>query len=254
MALQMPTRKAGTSEIQGGQPQPTQTPRPYGDANDPWLQYYNDYGIDGERMWSGLDRNNARDTGYAMDRSIAYGTSDNAKRSRESQTPLWNLRFQLRENAMDSRMGLEGQKGEAAGLLKREARGAVDTGVGNIRKGMNQRGMLYSGLREGEETGLRTRAASALARQIADSNSELTAANDEKQRGAAATDLAGAREAMVRQQELDRTRIANQIARQQQMQQLAATGMYGVGQMANRQAPQQPPSGAYNVRREPGAY
>lgn len=65
---------------------------------------------------------------------------------------------------------LPGYKAQQRGLAEEMARRDMNSGVQNVKAGMNSRGLLYSGLRGSSEAAERQKVGSALSRKIADMN------------------------------------------------------------------------------------
>lgn len=143
------------------------------------------------------------------------------------------LSYKLDNEAKDYRAGLGDMKSQSANLLAKGADQALDAGVHNVRKGANDRGLLYSNMREGDESSLRGRVSGLLAQQIAESNSDFDKSALSREQTAAASKINQAEQAAARQAELDSVRQANSVNRAQQMQQLANIGGYAAGRYMN---------------------
>jgi len=156
-------------------------------------------------------------------------------------TPLQRLQYTMERDARDFRRNLPSIMATQRDNLVRNADSTLSTGLSGVRQGMNSRGMLYSGLRQGEESGLRGRVSSLLAQQIADSNAEVMKEADTRNSSYVSANLKALEAARQRQEEIEKIRTQNQIARAQHMQQLAQMGGYALGQgMGGGQTAQQP--------------
>jgi hypothetical protein len=146
------------------------------------------------------------------------------------------LQYNLEKEAKNYRAGLDTQKYDAAELLKRTAAQSMESGLHNARKGANDRGLLYSNIREGDEQNVRGRVSGLLAQQIADSNSDFDKSALSREQTAAAAKINQVEQAAARQAELDAVRQQNAVSRAQQMQQLAGIGGYAAGRFLSSEA------------------
>lgn len=145
--------------------------------------------------------------------------------------PGQQLTEQLGTSAYNFRTGLTSSENDASNDIKNQAGTALDQGIRQTREGANSRGLLYSGLREGAEQGVRGRVANAMASQINQSNSDLNKAADARDNTAAQAALGQAAAAQAAQAEVDKANSENAVFRAQQMQQISGAAGYGFGQL-----------------------
>lgn len=145
--------------------------------------------------------------------------------------PAQQLTEKLGTSAHGFRQGLTGMQTDAANDIRNEAGSALDKGIRQTREGANSRGLLYSGLREGAEQGVRGRVANAMASQINQSNSDLSKEADARDSTAAQAALGQAAAAQAAQAEVEKANSENAVFRAQQMQQLTGAVGYGFGQL-----------------------
>lgn len=145
--------------------------------------------------------------------------------------------------------GAPQQLADELGLLKSDADQALTSGVKSTRKNFNDRGLLYSGMREGGEQQVKGRVASALAES--DSAARRDSANlvDKKKQAFASIGLAEQEAKNQLAQQAFETSYKNSIARRQALQ--AAAG--GVGQavgmyLGNQKDTVNPPPGTSDPR------
>lgn len=136
------------------------------------------------------------------------------------------------------------REGQSEDVLKGDANQALASGVKNTQQNYNNRGLLYSGLREGGEQGVRAGVAGNLASGLSSTKREYSTLADQQKAAYAA--VGQAQQAQQVQQATDtfNTVSANDIARQQAYQSLAG----GVGQLAGAAY------GAYNSTPSTTAY
>lgn len=148
------------------------------------------------------------------------------------------LRNKLFGEAVDFDKSLGGLKTQAGNQIQSEGDLALQSGVKHNNQDFNRRGLLYSGLREAGETGVRGRVASTMATQRAQSNQDLTKMGTAKYTKAAQVGLQGYQDAVNREAEIEGVNLQNQVARAQAMQQLGQTAGYGIGAYyGSRQTP-----------------
>lgn len=114
------------------------------------------------------------------------------------------------------------------GLLRGDAGEALGTGLNQTRKNFNDRGLLYSGMREGGEQSVRGRVASALAQSETEARRESANLVNQRKAAFAAIGLAEQEAKNKMAQEAFEKSYQNNIARRQAMQRLGS----GVGQVA----------------------
>lgn len=165
--------------------------------------------------------------------------------------------------ARQFRQDMPGMVKEQEGLLQTDANRAIDQGVRGERRNFNNRGLLYSGMRQGAEGDVRTRVASDLARSTADVRKGYEDSARAKENAAAQVGLAGYQDALRRAEDTYNMQLTKNIQHRQQMQQLGQAGGYAAGTYAgggfNRQAPQQqyqqpPPTYYDRYSQGPGGY
>lgn len=133
------------------------------------------------------------------------------------------------KNQLGTSIGKNAQmEGEAIEGIKDTARRSVDAGVKKTRQNYNSRGLLYSGMREGGESGIKSAAASGLAGDISRTKGDYANLLDQQKQAYAQVGL------QQQQQQVESANLAfetatrNSVARAQAYQQLAS----GVGQAA----------------------
>ncbi len=144
-------------------------------------------------------------------------------------SPGQKLTEQLGTSAYNFRTGLVDKENAAANDIKAQAGQTLDQGLRQTREGANSRGLLYSGLRQGAEQGLRGRVANAMASQIAGSNADLNKQADARDQTAAQAAMGQAAAAQQAQAQADQMAAENAVYRAQQMQQLSGAIGYGFG-------------------------
>lgn len=118
-------------------------------------------------------------------------------------------------------------------LIKSDADTALASGIKNTRQNFNNRGMLYSGLRQGGEQSLRTNVASTMASQVGQANRESGNLVTSQKNALAAIGLKSAQVATAQANATYESNMRSKIARQQAMQQMgqgigyAAGALYG---------------------------
>ncbi len=128
-------------------------------------------------------------------------------------------------NQIQSEPGLLNQEQD---LNKSVSGQAMGQGLKNTRQNYNNRGLLYSGAREGGEEAVKTQGASNLAQAMAGTARDSANRTSTAQNAYAAVDLASAQDQLNRATNAFDTANANNIARTQAMQQLGS----GLGQAA----------------------
>ncbi len=113
-------------------------------------------------------------------------------------------------------------------LLNQEAGSALQSGLSNTRKNYNQRGLLYSGLRQGGEQSVKGQVANQLASGTANTTRDYQNTLDARKQALANIDLAGRQESLNNANMAFEQTTRNNIARMQAMQQLGE----GVGSVA----------------------
>jgi len=146
--------------------------------------------------------------------------------------PATQLQDKLGTSAYNFRRGLAETQANARDDISRTAGETLGKGVHDIRKGASDRGLLYSGLRQGKEGDFRSQVAGTMAKQVAQSNADLSKRADSMDEIAANSRLQGMQQSMQAQSAVDRMNMENSVSRAQQWQQLASIAGYGLGRMA----------------------
>lgn len=115
-----------------------------------------------------------------------------------------------------------------------QARDTLDTGLNTIRVGSNNRGMLFSGLREHGEQSLRSDLASMLASQQKNINQESENIATAKEKAAASIGLNNFASNIENADRLFNMRLENAIARRRAISDLGSGIGYGIGAFAAR--------------------
>lgn len=170
----------------------------------------------------------ARSTSAMLDQQI------NAKKAEDE------LRNQLSTEAKDFRSNLPTLQRQRAGLLQDQAREALSTGLEDVRQGFQQRGLLYSGMRQGTETGLRSQVANKLRSSIAQTNKDLEEAALERERTVAAVGLQNFQQQLQRQSERDQMNMQNELLRARAFGELGQAAGYAAGSYFESRARSQP--------------
>lgn len=146
-------------------------------------------------------------------------------------------------NKYKSRIGLKNSLAERIASSKQElgmakdsvsgaANQALDEGTRNTRHNFNQRGLLYSGMREGGEQSVRGAVAGQYAKGMAGAERDVANSNDAAKAAYAAVDLENQQETLKMANAAFDTAHANNIARLQAMQQLGQGVGYAGGLLA----------------------
>lgn len=139
------------------------------------------------------------------------------------------LRSRLYGEAGKFLQDMPGLQKAASSQIEQEGSLAEKSGIKRTRQNYNRRGLLYSGLREAGEQGVRGQVASTMAQQKAQSNKELTDMAQAKVNKAAQAGLQGYQDSVNREAEIAGINLQNQVARTQAMQALGQTVGYGAG-------------------------
>lgn len=140
-----------------------------------------------------------------------------------------NIQEQMFKEAKDFREDIPEMAQAQGEELKRQGQASLDAGIKDIRKGMSSRGLLYSGLRQGKEAGLRGQVAMQMARGQAEINSELEDLARAKEYQASRYGLQGYEEALTRYENLYNKQMENALRRRKQMSQIAGAAGYAAG-------------------------
>lgn len=162
------------------------------------------------------------------------------------------LRGKLFGEAVDFDNSLGGLKEQAGNQIQNEGNLALESGLKHNNQDFNRRGLLYSGLREAGETGVKGRVASTMANQRSQSNQDLGKMATAKYTKAAQVGLQGYQDAVNREAEIEGINLQNQVARAQAMQQLGNTAGYAAGAYyGSRGTPSSPSTGGYSTSTTP---
>lgn len=157
---------------------------------------------------------------------------------------LTALRNKTYQEANQFRQDMPGLMKEQENILETDAHRASAQGVRGERKAFNDRGLLYSGMRQGAEADVKSRVASGLAKSTADSRKGFEDTARAKENVAAQVGLAGYQEALRMAQDVYNLQAEKNTQNRQQMQQLGQAGGYAAGTYSaggfSRQGPQQP--------------
>ena len=170
-----------------------------------------------------------------LDKGVSY--NDNAA--------LQNLyRGRLAEkNSLSEQIGaLPGQEKQQESLLTGQAGQSLGQGLKNTRQNFNNRGLLYSGMRQAGEQQVKQGIASNLDSAISGSRKDSANALSSAQNAYASVDLQQAQQSLELANQAFDTANANNIARLQAMQQLgqgvgAAVGAYAGSRSPSTQSP-----------------
>ncbi len=144
------------------------------------------------------------------------------------------------KNSLASQIaGSDSQLAQQQDLNKATAGSAVGEGLKNTRQNYNDRGLLYSGARQGGEAAVRASGASQLASSMAGTARDAANAKTTAQNAYASVDLANQQDSLNRATQAFDTANANNIARLQAFQQLGS----GLGSAAGSIAGSQSTSG-----------
>lgn len=139
-----------------------------------------------------------------------------------------NLKNQLGSSIANNK----NMAGAAVEGIRDSAQSASDLGVKNTRKNYNSRGLLYSGMREGGEQGVKSAVAGGLAGDLAGNKSDYENLLKQQQQAYTSIGLQQQKEQVDLANTAFETATRNSIARQQAYQQLGAGVGYLGGSMA----------------------
>ena len=158
------------------------------------------------------------------------GISEGVQSPSTSEDPqVKALRDRLYGEAQSFERDLPGMQKGASEQIQREGDMALESGLKGTRQNFNRRGLLYSGLREAGEQGVRGKVASTMAGQKAQSNKELTDLSKSKWEKVANAGLQSYQDSVNREAEIENIKLQNSVARAQVMQQLGQVGGYAAG-------------------------
>lgn len=164
------------------------------------------------------------------------GQPDRGPQPAKEDPRITAIRDRLSGEAKSFRSGLPRYKEEKYGMAAGAGRDQLEGTVDTIRKSANQRGLLYSGMREGQEAGARSRMASILAAQRAEINREAEELASAKDASAASVGLSGYDAAIKRADDTYNQQLANEIARRKALAQIGEGVGYGFGAYFGKKA------------------
>lgn len=138
----------------------------------------------------------------------------------------------VRNMAKDFRTNLGGYKTEQYGLAARQGAGKLKENLGLIKRGSNQRGLLFSGLRQGAEGNARASMAALLANQRAQINTDANALADTYDNQAATLGLANYGDSVKRSEDAFRRSQEAAEERRRMISELSSGVGYGLGSIA----------------------
>lgn len=146
------------------------------------------------------------------------------------------LRQRMGKEAKDFRSNLGKFKNEKYGMVADAGREELANTTKGIRTAANQRGLLFSGMREGEEANARSRMASILAAQRAEINKEAEELATSKEQSVANVGLAGYDAAIKRADDAYSVMLQNEIQRRKGLAQIGEGVGYGFGAYYGKKA------------------
>jgi hypothetical protein len=165
--------------------------------------------------------NQNADAAAGRDAGVSYNANKAIIADRMARINLKNqLGSSIANNAELERQAIEG--------IKSSAREGVDTGVKATRQNFNNRGLLYSGMREAGEGKVKAAGAAGLARDVAGAKSDYQNLLTQQQQAYANIGLQQQAQHLQTATEAFETATRNSVARAQAYQQLAS----GAGQAA----------------------
>lgn len=194
------------------------------------------YSNSGYDKFKEMANKNPGDSDYAGALRAAWEMQNpNAGTSWNEQNALLNMyKSRLGQKNVLSGMISGGEdmlKGEVNNL-RGEASDALKSGVKNTKENYNRRGLLYSGMREGDEQKVRGGVASQLASGVAGAQRETANAVSQAKNAYATIGMAQEKENIALANQSFEAANANSIARMQAMQQLG----HGLGSAAGTYA------------------
>ncbi len=153
-------------------------------------------------------------------------------RANQALINKYKARIGLKNSLAERIAGQNQELGMAKDSVSSAANTALDQGTRNTRQNFNQRGLLYSGMREGGEQAVRGAVAGQYARGMAGAERDVANSTDSAKAAYAAVDLENQQETLKMANSAFDTAHANNIARLQAMQQLGQGVGQGVGQAA----------------------
>lgn len=149
-------------------------------------------------------------------------------------------RIGLKNALGESIAGNKGAEMGAQGILRQEADQALKSGVSNTRKNFNRRGLLYSGMREGGESSVKSSVASKLASDSSSTARDFANQAAKQKEAYAAIGLQNQQQNLELANQAFDTTMRNSIARQQAYQQLGEGVGQAGGLMYGSRSPKEP--------------
>lgn len=235
MGIQMP-------KVPNVQPQAQAPARPSGDT--PWYYdpkiYKRDENFDADEYHAALLGRYLSGEGGLKGDARAYAGSTNTDVVRSAVTNL-RARAANRRGINASIAGMGDELAQEENLLKQQAGQALDQGLTGTRKNYNRRGLLFSGLREGSEQGVRQSVANQLGSSIMQARQSSNDLMNKRKQAVASLGLASEKEALAAAEKQFEIKLQNSVARQQAMQQLGSSlgqiGGMAYSSYSNREAP-----------------
>jgi len=173
--------------------------------------------------------------GGSFNRIIRRATDDYYKSDlMQSGLRTMDAKSQLRQGLLSSIEDMPGSYTDETNLLKQEANTALGEGVSNTRKNYNNRGMLYSGLRESGENSVKSNVASSLAKGMAGTTRDYQQTLDKRKQALASIGLQQQQQALEQASQAFEMTTRNNVARAQAMQQLGEGVGRAYGSYARR--------------------
>lgn len=150
----------------------------------------------------------------------------------QAKLDMYRGRIGMKNSLAERIAQSQGMLGNAVDDINLEGSAALDSGVKNTKRNFNQRGLLYSGMREGGEQQVRGAVAGQLAKGIAGARRDSANSTAAAKSAYGAVDLANQQESLRQANMAFDTANANNIARLQAMQQLGHGVGYAGGMIA----------------------
>jgi class 3 adenylate cyclase len=152
-----------------------------------------------------------------------------APQAAQEDPRLTEQRKKMMGEAKEFRANLPKYTGERYAQAAQLGQETLQDTTKNIKQNANRRGLLFSGMRQGQEASARGRMASMLAGQRAEINREAQDLAGAKEEAAAQTGLAGFGDAIQRSDNLYKQALDQEMARRKNMAQLGQGVGYGLG-------------------------
>lgn len=149
----------------------------------------------------------------------------------------YEARSAQRQGLIQGIEDLPDQYGNEVNQLTREAGRAQGEGVSNTRKNFNRRGLLYSGLRESGEQGVKNSVASNLQSGVSGATRDYQNLLNSRKQALAGIELASKQEALNNANAAFEMTTRNNVARAQALQQLGEGVGYAAGSYYGRKSP-----------------